>query len=76
MKKPNIILIQADQMAGPALPMYGHKVVKAPNLQKLAETGTTFNIDRTYTTKKLNFNSSTKNSIDTVSDRDFVLDFL
>ena len=42
MKKPNIILIQADQMAGPALPMYGHKVVKAPNLQKLAETGTTF----------------------------------
>ena len=41
-----------------------------------ALTGTTFNIDRTYTTKKLNFNSSTKNSIDTVSDRDFVLDFL
>jgi len=42
MAAPNIIFIQADQMAGPALPMYGHKVVKAPNLQKLAENGTTF----------------------------------
>ena len=41
-----------------------------------ALTGTTFNIDRTYTTKKLNFKTPTKNSIDTVSDRDFVIDFL
>ncbi len=42
----------------------------------LALTGTSFNIDRDYTTKKLGFKSPTKNSIDTVSDRDFVLDFL
>ena len=41
-----------------------------------ALTGTPFNIDRYYTTKKLGFNKPTNNSIDTVSDRDFVLDFL
>ena len=41
-----------------------------------ALTGTSFNIDRFYTTKKLNFKKPTKNSIDTVSDRDFVIDFL
>ncbi len=41
-----------------------------------ALTGTSFNIDRFYTTKKLKFNQPTKNSIDTVSDRDFVIDFL
>ena len=54
------------------------------NLQSLDEnplgaaalTGTSFNIDRNYTSKKLGFKSPTKNSIDTVSDRDFVLDFL
>merc|ERR1712078_719011 len=34
------------------------------------------NIDRNYTTKKLGFKTATNNSIDTVSDRDFVLDFL
>jgi len=41
-----------------------------------ALTGTPFNIDRIYTTKKLGFKKPTNNSIDTVSDRDFVLDFL
>ena len=41
-----------------------------------ALTGTSFNIDREYTAKKLGFKNPTKNSIDTVSDRDFVLDFL
>ncbi len=41
-----------------------------------ALTGTSYNIDRFYTSKKLNFKRPTKNSIDTVSDRDFVLDFL
>ena len=41
-----------------------------------ALTGTSFNIDRNYTTKKLGFKRATNNSIDTVSDRDFVLDFL
>ena len=41
-----------------------------------ALAGTSFNIDRNYTTKKLGFKNPTNNSIDTVSDRDFVLDFL
>ena len=41
-----------------------------------ALTGTSFNIDRDYTSKKLGFKKPTNNSIDTVSDRDFVLDFL
>jgi len=41
-----------------------------------ALTGTSFNIDRNFTTKKLGFKTFTNNSIDTVSDRDFVLDFL
>ena len=41
-----------------------------------ALTGTSFKIDRFYTSKKLGFKRPTKNSIDTVSDRDFVIDFL
>ena len=41
-----------------------------------ALAGTSFNIDRNYTSKKLGFKKPTNNSIDTVSDRDFVLDFL
>ena len=41
-----------------------------------ALSGTSFNIDRFYTTKKLGFKKPTNNSIDTVADRDFVLDFL
>ena len=41
-----------------------------------AISGTSFNIDRDYTTKKLGFKKPTNNSIDTISDRDFVLDFL
>mgnify|MGYP001186964643 FL=1 len=41
-----------------------------------ALTGTSFNIDREYTTRKLGFKKPTNNSVDTVSDRDFVLDYL
>ena len=41
-----------------------------------ALSGTSFKIDRFYTTKKLNFLKPSRNSIDTVADRDFVLDFL
>ena len=41
-----------------------------------AIAGTSFNIDRNFTTKKLKFNRPTNNSIDTISDRDFVIDFL
>jgi len=54
------------------------------NLETLSENplgvaalaGTSFNIDRNFTTKKLGFKRPTNNSIDTVADRDFVLDFL
>jgi choline-sulfatase len=42
MKQPNILFIMADQMAGPALPMYGNPVVKTPHLEKLAGDGVTF----------------------------------
>ncbi len=45
-------------------------------LGSCALSGTSFNIDRNFTTKKLGFKIPTANSIDTVSDRDFVLDFL
>ena len=41
-----------------------------------AIAGTNFNIDRDFTSKKLKFEKPTGNSVDTVSDRDFVLDFL
>ncbi len=54
------------------------------NLESLSEcplgvaalTGTSFNIDRNFTSKKLGFKKPTNNSIDTIADRDFVLDFL
>ena len=41
-----------------------------------ALSGTSFNIDRNFTSKRLGFKIPSGNSIDTVSDRDFVLDFL
>tara|TARA_Y100000591_G_scaffold285722_1_gene268158 strand:- start:345 stop:1727 length:1383 start_codon:yes stop_codon:yes gene_type:complete len=45
-------------------------------LGSCAISGTSFNIDRKFTTKILGFENPTGNSIDTVADRDFVLDFL
>ena len=41
-----------------------------------ALAGTSFPIDRNYVAKLLNFPRVSKNSIDTVSDRDFVLEFV
>jgi len=41
-----------------------------------ALSGTSYKIDRNFTSKKLGFKKPTNNSIDTVSDRDFALDFL
>ena len=41
-----------------------------------ALAGTSYKINRNFTSKKLGFKKPTNNSIDTVSDRDFVLDFL
>ena len=52
------------------------------NLDSLSEnplgvaalTGTSFDIDRLYTAKKLGFTEPTRNSIDSVSDRDYIVD--
>ncbi len=56
--------------------LYNIKSLNECPLGVAALSGTSFNIDRHYTSKKLGFSEPTKNSIDTVSDRDFVLDFL
>lgn len=40
-----------------------------------ALAGTTFPIDRAYTAQLLNFQGVTRNSLDSVSDRDFVVEF-
>ena len=45
-------------------------------LGSAALSGTSYKIDRTYTAKKLGFKKPTDNSIDSVSDRDFAIDFL
>ena len=45
-------------------------------LGSAALAGTSYNIDRNYTAKKLGFKKPTGNSIDSVSDRDFTIDFL
>ncbi len=41
-KRPNILFVQADQMAPQALPVHGHPLVKAPNIAALAEQGVVF----------------------------------
>lgn len=41
-KQPNFLFIQADQMAGPAMPFHGNKTVKAPHMNRLAEEGVVF----------------------------------
>ena len=46
MKRPNIVVIQADQMAAQALGAYGDTAAKTPNIDKLAENGAVF--DRAY----------------------------
>ena len=45
-------------------------------LGSAALAGTSLNIDRHYTAKKLGFKKPTDNSIDSVADRDFVIEFL
>ncbi len=45
-------------------------------LGSAALAGTTFPIDREYTAKLLDFPKLSKNSIDSVSDRDFIIEFL
>ena len=41
-RRPNLLLIMADQLAASFLPSYGHRVVKAPALDRLAERGMRF----------------------------------
>ena len=45
-------------------------------LGSAALAGTSYNIDRSYTTKELGFREPTKNAMDSVSDRDFVIEFI
>ena len=45
-------------------------------LGSAALAGTSYNIDRNFTSKKLGFKKPTDNSIDSVSDRDFAIEFL
>ena len=40
--RPNILLIMADQLPASALPAYGHEIVSAPNLTRLAESGAVY----------------------------------
>ncbi|MFW6054816.1 MAG: choline-sulfatase, partial [Thermodesulfobacteriota bacterium] len=40
--KPNILLIQMDQLTARALPCYGNEVVQSPHLDSLAEDGVVF----------------------------------
>ena len=46
-RRPNILYVMFDQLAPQFLPSYGHKVVKAPNLSRLAAEGVQF--DSAYT---------------------------
>ena len=41
-RKPNILIVMVDQLAAQFLPAYGHKIVKAPNLDRLAAEGVVF----------------------------------
>jgi argininosuccinate lyase len=45
-------------------------------LGSAALSGTSYKIDRNYTSKKLGFKKPSDNSMDSVSDRDFAIDFL
>jgi argininosuccinate lyase len=52
------------------------KRINVMPLGSAALAGTTFPIDREYAAKLLNFPEISKNSIDAVSDRDFIIEFL
>jgi choline-sulfatase len=41
-KAPNILIVMADQMAPAFLPIYGHGLVRAPNMLSLARDGVVF----------------------------------
>lgn len=54
----------------------GLKRINVMPLGSAALAGTTYPIDREYTAKLLNFPEVSSNSIDSVSDRDFIMEFL
>ena len=41
-RKPNILILMADQLAAAALPVYGNRVAKTPHLDKLAANAVVF----------------------------------
>ena len=41
-KPPNLLFVQADQLAPQALPVHGHPLVRAPNIDRLAAEGVVF----------------------------------
>ncbi len=78
------ILLKSEKNIDTVMPGFTHLKRFNNNLDLLDESplgvaalsGTSYNIDRFYTSKKLGFKQPTSNSIDTVSDRDFAIDFL
>jgi choline-sulfatase len=42
MRRPNILMVMADQLSAPVLPFHGNPAVKAPHLQALAARSTVF----------------------------------
>jgi choline-sulfatase len=50
-KQPNILVIMVDELAPQFMPDYGHRVVKTPNISRLAARGTVF--DNAYTSSPL-----------------------
>lgn len=41
-ERPHIVLVMADQLSAPFLPLYGHPVVRTPALEQLAREGVVF----------------------------------
>ncbi|WP_202908535.1 choline-sulfatase [Labrys sp. WJW] len=41
-RRPNILILMADQLGAPALGVYGHPIVKTPNLDRIAKGGAVF----------------------------------
>jgi choline-sulfatase len=41
-RAPNILIVMADQMAPAFLPIYGHGLTRAPNIEELARSGVVF----------------------------------
>ncbi len=56
--------------------MDSKKRISSMPLGSAALAGTGFNIDRQFTAKELGFEKLSENSLDAVSDRDFVIEFL